>query len=460
MQPQTSGAGDIVHLFVDTNAFIQLRDLKDLPWRELFPKAKRIDILVSQTVIDELDHLKAGTNDRKRNRARLALNVINEASNQSDFALALPHTAIGLRIVIATGPLPDWFGLPRLDRNRPGDRLVAEVIAFGRDAELLSHDSGPLIRARINGVRAYEPPESWQLPVEQTDDKRRIGQLERDLTRALNTFPAIVASFGSLDSPKERFEFIAPVLPSLTAEQQHKLVASYLDRHPRKFMKEQLDGSGFELALRPVSGDTAQSYNNKLRDFEENVALYFSKLPQTIFLMRRAVSIEFAIRNDSGVAAQSLHIDLRADGGARLLLNEEDAASTVGSGKPPALPKFVHRHDAFDRIREANELSLELSRLRDPTNFYWVATPKGGAEENALLCADFRATRPWESDIWLRPKSKEPFTVTMAISATNLAAPVIRTASVSLEAKQLDWADPLVREFLPDAIRPDFDAVL
>lgn len=115
-----------VQLFVDTNAFIQMRDLKDLPWRELFPDAVAIDILISQTVIDELDRLKTGTNERRRNRARLALRMINAASDTADFSLPLAHSSLALRLVIATGPVPDWSALTKLDRSRADDQLVAD----------------------------------------------------------------------------------------------------------------------------------------------------------------------------------------------------------------------------------------------------------------------------------------------------------------------------------------------
>ena len=55
-------ANEKIFLFVDTNAFIQLKDLKDIPWRKLFPKVKEVEILVSSAVIEELDDFKIGKN--------------------------------------------------------------------------------------------------------------------------------------------------------------------------------------------------------------------------------------------------------------------------------------------------------------------------------------------------------------------------------------------------------------
>ena len=80
---------DNVTVFVDTNCFIQLRDLKDLPWKELFPGGGTIVIVVASVVMDELDTKKHDRNQRVRNRARLALNLINEASRTDGMELSL-----------------------------------------------------------------------------------------------------------------------------------------------------------------------------------------------------------------------------------------------------------------------------------------------------------------------------------------------------------------------------------
>lgn len=47
--------GGLVGVVVDTNCFIQARDLKDLPWREIFPDAARVEVVVVPTVVEELD---------------------------------------------------------------------------------------------------------------------------------------------------------------------------------------------------------------------------------------------------------------------------------------------------------------------------------------------------------------------------------------------------------------------
>src|SRR4051794_3929828 len=88
-------------LFTDTNAFLQLRDLKDFPWGDLFPNVQAVEVMVASCVIEELDNHKTGTNQRPRDRARLARQLIEKASHELDFALVLKEKPVRVRIVIS-----------------------------------------------------------------------------------------------------------------------------------------------------------------------------------------------------------------------------------------------------------------------------------------------------------------------------------------------------------------------
>jgi hypothetical protein len=91
-------------LFTDTNGFLQVRDLKDIAWKDLFPSVKAVDVMVAPSVIDELDKHKTGTNQRRRDRARFALKLIDQASRSPDLALVIRDKPICVRMVISTAP--------------------------------------------------------------------------------------------------------------------------------------------------------------------------------------------------------------------------------------------------------------------------------------------------------------------------------------------------------------------
>lgn len=188
-----------VIIFTDTNGFIQLRDFKDIAWRELFPKVKHVAIMVARSVVEELDKHKVSTNSRRRDRARAALKLIDQASTAPDRTIELRTEPVTVTLTVVRRIKPDWSSLVDLDQNAPDDRLVATALTYGRGAVLLSHDSGPRISARENGLEAHSPPDSWLLPPQKSDDQRRIGKLESDLKHALTRQPQLQIVFPQSD---------------------------------------------------------------------------------------------------------------------------------------------------------------------------------------------------------------------------------------------------------------------
>src|SRR6185295_7694220 len=182
---------DRVTLFTDTNGFIQLRDLKDLAWRKLFPGVKHVRIIVARIVIEELDKHKTSTKDRQRNRARAALRLISPASKTHGRVLTLKEKPFKVTLAIAPRVALDWDWLASLDPNKSDDRLVAETITFGNDAAIFSHDSGPRLTADDLGLQSFEPLEDWHLPDEKSDLERKLAATERQLERALSTRPKL-----------------------------------------------------------------------------------------------------------------------------------------------------------------------------------------------------------------------------------------------------------------------------
>jgi hypothetical protein len=108
--------GEHVVLFIDTNALLQMRDLKDIPWRQQFPGAKTVDLMVAPRIIDELDEHKTSTNERRRNRARSAIKLIVEAARADGHAMTIRSgEPVEVRLVVYPGGKFDWEAHPILD---------------------------------------------------------------------------------------------------------------------------------------------------------------------------------------------------------------------------------------------------------------------------------------------------------------------------------------------------------
>jgi hypothetical protein len=453
-------SSEFIELFTDTNTFIHLRDLKDLPWRDIFPDAKCINIIVASRVIEELDDLKNSNNGRKRDRARLALKLIESASKSENHSLVIRDSPIEIRIAISSAAPPDWSKTPRLDPQKPDDQLVAEAVTYGNTAVLFSYDTGPRIRARLANIAAFEPLDDWQLPAEQTDDQRKITQLERNLERALSTFPKILAFFGSSSIDTSVIEFPVPILNQIDLHTVERLTAAYLANHPPERLSIQPDHLRY-LVGRMGAGYTeyeVEKYEKEYAAFRHQVRNYFEKLHETIHRVAHALSIDYVIRNDSSVSANGLRIEVSLVGKATLLGDEVAVAQFAGTLSPPTPPK---KPEGMRDVVSAYLGRQSLNKPRDPTGFYWFERPAFGSKHSALQCEDFRATRVRKDEVLLWIEGDVPFSgqLTLQISATNLPAPITVVVALSVSEREMDWSDEYVLKLLPASIRDLFGRV-
>ncbi|MEH2563335.1 PIN domain-containing protein [Bradyrhizobium sp. AZCC 2289] len=438
-------------LFTDTNGFLQVKDLKDIPWKDLFPGVKAVDVMVAPSVINELDKHKTGTNQRRRDRARLALQLIKKASSEPDFALVIRDHPIRVRIVISRAPRFKWTEHANLDPSNPDDQLVAEALSFGNGAAIFSHDTGPLIRAAIAKIKAYEPAAEWLLPVEQTDDQRKITQLERNLKQALSQRPIIIAAFENFDEATSEIRLLRPVLKPLNAKVGHRLATAYLEKRPRASV---YPTNSMWQAVGGISESQVDCYHADYSSFEEKVRDHYAKLHEHVWHVGTAAAIGYYIINDSSVVAEGLRIEFDVEGSGSLLASREDAAEYIGLLKPPKPPKeprsldYLHSPISVPDIRDA-------MKPRDPVAFYWFERPEIGAKHSALQCEQFRATREYYDTIFVLALDELPaqFDLHLHVEAANLPAPVDIAAKVIIAEQAVEWSDPVVQAILPEGIR-------
>jgi hypothetical protein len=442
-------------LFTDTNGFLQVRDLKDISWRELFPGVRTVDVMVAPRVIEELDKHKTSTNQRRRDRARAALQLIEKASLQPDLAVVLKEQPVRVRIVISNAPRFDWSAYPSLDPAKPDDQLVAEALSFGNGAEVFSHDAGPRIRARIAKIQAHAPPPGWMLPTEPSDDQRKITKLERALEQALSRSPKIIAGFDNIDKPTSELRLIRPVLQPLEPRLIDELVGNYLSKHP----PASIPISTNNIMLRGIdhiSEGSIERYHKDYSTFEAKVRAHFSNLHERVTRIGIAVAVSHFVKNESGTAAEGLRVEFDLEGAGSLLADRDDAEMYIGSFKMPKPPEAPR--SGLDYLRSPLPLVPSLRdtmQPRDPVAFYWFDRPKVVAKHSALQCQDFRATREYRDDIYILTNHGPPVELRLRlhVSAANLPAPVNVLAKLIVCDQTVEWSDPVVQGILPKRIR-------
>ncbi len=443
-------------LFTDTNGFLQVRDLKDVPWKELFPGVKAVDVMVAPSVIDELDKHKTSNNQRRRDRARLALKLIEQASRAPDFALVLRDDPIRVRIVISIAPRFDWSKHPTLDSANPDDQLVAEALSFGNGAAVLSYDTGPLIRARVAKIEAYQPPPipKWLLPDEQTDDRREIAKLKRDLNHALSQRPNIIAGFKNFDEATSEIRIIVPIVRPLNSQQVDRLAGEYLAKHPRASVLS--DNASIAWQVGRVSEPEAQRYHADYSSFQARVREYYERLHEHVQRIGAVAAIDYSVKNESGVLAEGLRIEFDLEGNGSLIAEREEAPVLLrglfkiptppiepGSILPTIAPVFHNRPTLQDHLKPI-----------DPVAFRWFKRPKLGSTHSAHQCQEFRATREYRDTIFAVALDELPteLGLRLHIEAANLPSPVNIAAKVIIAEQAVEWSDPVVQSVLPDHI--------
>ncbi|TAL44958.1 MAG: hypothetical protein EPN91_03405 [Salinibacterium sp.] len=435
-----------VELVLDTNCFVQLRDLADLRWRDLFLGKTEITLVVTDMVIRELDRMKSGTNRRLRDRSRAALALLEAAADEPDQRLKLRSTPIALTLLLDDSSI-DWGRHADLDPTRNDDHLVAVARQRSDAGEviLFTHDTGPYLRARKLKLAATKPPEGWLLPPQEDEQVKENRRLRAALDAALANGPKIEAiAVDAAGEPVARIVGRTPLLPYLPQAVVDRMARAFLDAHPRQ--------EDHTPAWPPsMLGEPGQpAYYGEYAAFSSSVSATFGKLPEAMKRAGQAVRVRYQLRNDSSHTAERLIVNFDVQGDCITLANK-DFQRQVGIGliKLPRIPKPP---DPFPHV----VIPGTWNRPRDPTRLYWEEQPAADQGAGSLICEEFRPQTRLVVEFVVRPVqlAEQAGSVTFCASATNLAAPIRQEFTLSLREERAEWIDPDVLELLPPVVRP------
>lgn len=444
-----------VILFADTNSFIQLRDLKDLKWRELFPGVKHVRIMVARAVVDELDKHKVSNKTRQRDRARAALKQIGEARKALGRVLTLKNQPVKITLEIPSRTKVDWEWLSILDPSKPDDCLIAEASTYGNGAAIFSHDSGPLLTAQDVGLNAYEPLEHWHLPDEQSDADKKIALLERQLTIARSTKPKLEIDIEGRDSDIEgrdssdKLTVYRPIVPPLEKETVDRLVERYLQEHPRG--APIAPRQDFYALISPfaITSHDVDRYHEKYDSFEQRVREFFTKLHDFLPHWLAVPTVRVKTTNSGSVSAINFHVTLETSGGFSLVSSAAKIRKLCPFPEAPEQPRdrsFVH--PALNR-------PFSLPKEPHPATIVWIDRPELGESVGKYGCKDLQPQRVYERDVVLWQGERLPVRGTLSVTAgVNDVPDISETVEVTIEDREEGWNSPTVIESLPNFLQP------
>lgn len=432
-----------VELVVDTNTFIQLRDVQDLPWRELVGPASAVDLIVARGVIDELDGMRIGSNRRLRDRARAALQLILEASTSEARRHVLKQDRGYVLSLVLDDTIVDWDLYPRLDRGRVDDEVVAVALTRAKQGAcgFFSHDVAPTVRARQFGLEALQPPETWLLPAQEDDQAKKIRGLEKQLAEFRAAEPLVqLEVLEADDMPATRLVFRVPELPHLTEDIVARLTVAYLAAHPAE------PGSGFAWSASSYRDMDGAEYASDYANFRREVASSFADLAGAMIRAGFGGHLRIRLRNEGRRTAERLRLEIRVPMDCGMMVDprrmQQRGEGIVSLPRKPAPPQSPFAQHSL------------VTPAKDPTTSYWQDRPDLGVSRGSLICAEFRPQAESIRGVVVRPAQVAGYEgiATLHVSAANLPAPIRRDVPFAFAGARANWTDADVLRLLPGEI--------
>ena len=223
----------LLHLFPDTNLFIQCLELEALDWSVL-DEFDEINLRVSRPVQREIDRQKGKGNDRVGRRARETHSIFRDIIvGEQGYKLVRES---GPRVLLLVEPsyLPSPTLKDCLNYSEADDQIIGCIHTYmeehpNADARLLTHDSGPMASAKMLSMPFVPIPDNWLRPPEIDE----AGRLRKKLERLKDNEPRFTIN-THVDSGAETdsFQFEWPIYENLSEDVLTELMESLKARFP------------------------------------------------------------------------------------------------------------------------------------------------------------------------------------------------------------------------------------
>lgn len=348
---------------VDTNVMLHCKPLAELPWAQL--GAGRVDVLLVDPVLAELDAWKSRGNDARAKRARSLLPLLRQLLDAQDLTIDLAEHSDQVRLRMPSGAQQ----APVANDADGAIVSAAEHAAVdGSTVLLLTRDIVMALRARRRGV-SYRlvPPEDadWNAKPEPVDaDHAETARKLKEYERQRPELRAIARGVGSDISDSTMTIWVPGTAKKLDVGDAVKTWAA------EEFVKPRWRDRDLENDY----------WNRQLARLDRDV---------TLLVLKRIVFgpiIELTIHNDGSVNADDVQIEVMTDGDWRLRSEVLDLQVEVPS--PP-------REDRFDSVLQASHHypNIGIARPAREDEPEWITTEVEPIKGTAKLLAHIAVLR-------------------------------------------------------------------
>lgn len=165
------------YAFLDTNALMHFKVFEGIKWND-FLSSEDYTLVISLTVIDELDKHKDSNKTKNRNRAKVVLKILNDYLDDENYK----KNNINL---IFCDNAKTFSNSSEYSGGREDDYIIASAKAFNGDGEkiIVSYDTGMRFRAKKAGLKFLPLEEDQMLSQEPTEEEKEIKTLKKELAK-------------------------------------------------------------------------------------------------------------------------------------------------------------------------------------------------------------------------------------------------------------------------------------
>lgn len=324
-------------LVVDTNILLHYAKLSDIDWSKLAGD-ERVEIILVMPVIHELDEKKS--DPYLGDRAQRVIAEINQWRSSN----VVVRPGVVLRVLADEAvqeDLPQGFSL-----NLRDDQIIALTIKLSTDGvrtRIVTQDLGMRVKCEPRGLECFMPPPEQRLPHPQSDERRKIAELQRELAELRRPRRAIldVVLTGLEQQPHvtDGHELVVSVdrrRPLDLARLMTKVRQRYPYLQPR-----QGRGPEFVRALAEITQTDADRYNARLSEYFDEFKVFLEELRVYREAMRRFKPFCVWLRNSGTMLTEEITVSVRLQGSEILeCLSYPDGVETlVAKPKMPDAPQ-------------------------------------------------------------------------------------------------------------------------
>ncbi len=335
----------MLYCFLDTNIFIQCQEIRDIDWKAELG-ASEICLVIAPVVFEELDVFKDNhKNRRKRDRARRSIELVESI-------LDSPHRLVrdGVFLDIAPDLYRMEFGAYNLSPEYNDDRLVASAIGWSHqhsddDLILVSHDSGPRMKARQRELQVKKLSEKYRLPDQLDPRDKEIRELKSKLAQIENAQPKL--QLGFRDSMGKLVNFLhasndfSQALISdaeLNAIIETKQGELQYVRQEQSIESDRLSSLAVFASLSKfVTNSQIDEYYRQLEVYLEGYRDYLLDESLASIFPHRSIEVHLVLQNAGSTPAQNVEVRLDVQGCSEILLQVPEVPPYEPS--PPAKPE-------------------------------------------------------------------------------------------------------------------------